>query len=523
MTDDRFDGAGGITRTKFLKGAAGVGVGLTASGLLVACGDDDDGGSSDQPTGGTLRLGTAGGSVKDTLEPQYATSGAQQSRLLQLYESLMVYDQDFKVQPWLAEELTAESPTRWIVKLRDGVVFHDGSPLEAEDVIFSLRRILEPEVPRSGRTALAAIDPKQLRAVDKLTVEINLQSPTSQLPDLLAEYYNTIVPRTFDIKNPVGTGPFSYGSYTPGQESRFASFADYWHGKTLVDEIVIVDLPDSDARTNAIIGGQVDVIDYVPFTQADSLNTGDVSIVDAPSGFWYPIVMRASDGPLADPKVRLALKLIADRPQFVENVVAGHGTEAYDLYSPFDPVYAKDLATREQDIEQAKSLLKEAGSENLSFTLTTADTVTGMNDSAAIFAEQAKAAGVNIRVDKTDVATLYGENYGKWVCNMDVWGTRNYLSQVAQGSLPDSPFNTSGWSNERFASLYEQASAELDDEKRKEIAHEMQQIERDEGPNIIPMFPNAVAARRSNVEGIREGKATLTMGNYDFRETSVSS
>ncbi len=147
--------------------------------------------------------------------------------------------------------------------------------------------------------------------------------------------------------------------------------------------------------------------------------------------------------PFDDPKVRQAFRLIIDRKAVLEQVGNGYGQIANDLYSPFDEGYDKSLPQREQDIEQAKSLLKSAGKEGLSVDLHTTNGAAGMVELASVFASQAKAAGVNVTV-KND-PNYYGDSYLKLPFSVDFWGTRGYLNQVQQGSLPNSPYNETHW------------------------------------------------------------------------------
>jgi peptide/nickel transport system substrate-binding protein len=216
--------------------------------------------------------------------------------------------------------------------------------------------------------------------------------------------------------------------------------------------------------------------------------------------------------------VRQAFRLIVDRKQMVEQVLSGQGRIANDLYAPFDPCYAKDLPQREQDLEQAKSLLSQAGKSGLRVELVTGDIFRGVIEAAQVFAEQAKGAGVQVKVRKVDTGTFYGDNYLKWPFAQDFWSTRTYLTQVAQGSLPSSPFNETHWSNPEFVKLIRQARGELDDNKRCELLHAAQKLEYDEGGHIIAYFSNAVDAHSAAVGGIVPARSGFTLGNYGLKK-----
>src|SRR5215212_5073091 len=250
-----------VTRRQVLHGALSGGVILAAGGVLGACGGDDDGGGGGGgtpaesggklKTGGTLRVGATGGGAKDTIDAHRPTNDTDIMRVWNLYESLAVRTPDFsKLEMLLAESIEPDkNPKEWTVRLKQGVMFHNGKPVTADDVIFSLRRILDPKDPKVGAASIGYIDEKRLKKLDERTVRIPLQFANSTFPDDVGQYFNAIVPTDYDPKKPIGTGPFQYKSFTPGQQSEFTKFADYWEkGKQYVDSLTIIDFPDDTAR-----------------------------------------------------------------------------------------------------------------------------------------------------------------------------------------------------------------------------------------------------------------------------------
>ena len=160
----------------------------------------------------------------------------------------------------------------------------------------------------------------------------------------------------------VGTGPFRLKSFTPGQRSVHARFANYClDGKPYLDQVTIIDIDDANARMNALISGQVQAIADVPYTQTKVI-TQQPSLVlfNNEGGGWLTLCMRIDQEPFTDVRVRQAFRLIVDRNQMLQNALAGFGRIANDLYAPFDPAYLQ-VPQREQDLEKAKSLLRAAG------------------------------------------------------------------------------------------------------------------------------------------------------------------
>jgi peptide/nickel transport system substrate-binding protein len=518
-----------LTRRQVIRGGLAGGLAISAGGLIAACGGGDDGA---QPSGqdenvplrrgGVLRIGATGGGAEDTVDAHKPTSDPDIMRVWQLYEPLAVRNPEFtELEMVLAESLEAEAGKAdvWTVRLKEGIEFHDGKPVTADDVIFSLRRILDPKDPKVGTASIGYVDAKGLKKLDNRTVQIPLQFANSTFPEDIGQYFNGIVPVDYDPENPVGTGAFKFDSLEQGEQSRFLRHENYWRdGEPLADELIIIDFTEATAKVNALLGGQVQAINNVPFSQLSTIQgNSKLRAVISETGSWQPITMRVDAAPFDDNRVRQAFRLIANRQQMVEQVLSGQGRVANDMYAPFDPCYAKDLPQREQDLEQAKSLLKQAGREGLSVELVTGDIFRGVVEAAQVFAEQAKGADVNVKVRKVDTGTFYGDNYLKWPFAQDFWSTRTYLTQVAQGSLPDSPFNETHWNNDEFNALIREARGELDDNRRCEILHQAQELEYNEGGHIIPYFSNAIDAHSAEVGGIVPARSGFTLGNYRLR------
>src|SRR3954466_3778216 len=521
-----------MTRREALRRAIAGGAVLSTSGLLAACGGSSGGGSSSgsssagsQPaqqklrTGGVLRIGATGGGAKDTIDAHQPTTDPDIMRQWNMYESLAVHTPDFgELQMLVAESIepVGSKPNAWTGRIKDGGEFHNGKTVTADDVIFSLRRITDPKDPKVGNSSISYIDRDNLKKIDERTGRVPLKLTNAAFPDDLGQYFNAIVPTDYDPKKPVGTGPFKFQSFSPGQRSVFVKNPNYWEsGKPYADQLIIIDFPDETARTNALLGGQVEAINNLPAAQVKSIqgNPG-LKVLNSPTGAWQPFTMRIDAAPFNDVKVRQAMRLIVDRPQMVQQVLSGFGTVANDLYSRYDPVYAKDLAQRNQDLEQAKSLLKQAGKENLLVELVTAPVFQGIVEAAQVFAEQAKGAGVTVKVRKVDTNTFYGDNYLKWPFAQDFWASRVYLAQVAQGDLPNSPFNETHWGKGQFQSLINQARGEVDDAKRADILHQAQQMQYDQGGYIIPYFSNIIDAYSSKVSVFFAAKPASPSGNF---------
>ena len=517
----------GLTRDELLRrAAAGGAVVLTSGGLA---GVAEAALAARPKRGGTFRLGVSGGGAKDFIDGQNIVTRPDQARLTTGWETLVRFDSNFKlVFDGLAEEIEARRADIWTIRVRDGIEFHNGKTVTADDVIFSLRRLINPKLKLFGGAALSSVDPRRMRKMDKRTVRLTLKRKDATILDALAQYVAGIVPVGYSpnaigkAKPNVGTGPYKVQSFTPGQRSVHVRNENYWRsGQPYFDQVVIIDFPADTARVNALLGGQIDAMTDVPPAQVRVVNgRSNTKVLESPSAAWTPICMRVDVAPFNDVRVRRAMRLIADRPQMVRQALAGHGRIGNDLYAPFDEAYHRGLPQRRQDIERAKALLKAAGKENLRVDLQSTSGAVGMNEGAQVFAQQARAAGVRINVKILDSQAFYGDQYLKWPMSTDFWGSRNYLSQVAAGSLPTSPFNETHWpatANRKFLSLYDQAIATVDKKKRTEILHEMQKMEYDSGGYIIWGFSTLLDGHSTKVKGLKRGdKGVLPLNGFGY-------
>lgn len=520
--------AHGLTRQDLVRrGAAGAG-GLLLAGSLAGVAEAAIGATPKPKRGGTFRFGAAGGSAKDYIDGQSIISEPDIARQQAGWETLMVYDSNYKLAfDGLAEEITPNKRGDvWTIRVRDGIEFHNGKTLNADDVRYSLQRFMNKKLGLGGVTFLASMDPARMKKLDRRTLRCTLKQRDGTLLDSFAQYTGGIVPAGYSPgvvgkANPnVGTGPYKLQSFTPGRQSVHVRHPNYWRtGQPYFDRVVVIDFPEETARMNALLGGQVDAATSVPAAQVGVINGhAGTKVLQTPSGIWTPIMMRVDQAPFNDVRVRQAMRLIVNRPQMVAQALAGFGRVGNDLYAPLDEAYNSSLPQRRQDIEKAKSLLKSAGQEGLTAELVTAAGTNGMVECAQVFAQQAKAAGVTINVKVVDTGTLWGDEYLKWVFSTDFWNTRNYMPQVASGSLPTSPYNQTHWpdaANQRFVSLYNQAKATPDRKKRIELMHEMQKLEYEAGGNIIWGFQTALDAYSTKVKGLRASyKSILRFNQY---------
>ena len=472
--------------------------------------------------GGILRVGLTGGGAADTVDAHVPVTTPDGGRMLNLYDTLYEFDENYVPVPSLAVSAEPEEDGRvWIFTLRDDVKFHDGRPMTAADVVTSYDRVTDPEDPKSGASALAGLE--RTVAVDDHTVRFELAEPDAAFINSTAEYAMGIVPTDYDPQNPVGTGAFTLGTFEPGQVTVLKANPDYWREPPLLDEVHMLNFNDEDALVNALLSSQVDVVGQLPLALVDVVDTDPrIFTVISETGAWLPFTMRVDVEPFSDPRVREAFKLVVDREQMVEQVFSGHGRVGNDMYSPFDPG-TPELPQRTRDIEKAKQLLAQAGySDGLDVELVTAPIQSGAVESAQVFAEQASEAGINVSLRRVDATTFFGDGYLNYPFAQDFWYTRDFLPQTANGTLPDSPFNETRWADPEFIDLYDRARATLDDDDRNQLIAQAQQMLYDEGGYIVWGFFNQVDAYQNYVGGTMQYRTGMPVSGFQLRKLWIA-
>jgi len=482
-----------LSRGTLLRGAAGAMVGMSPL-LAAACGGSGGGGSggaastggSKPVRGGTIRAGFVGGGTAETLNPYAGVTPIDESRVQNLFDPLFVQNPDLTTSPGLALEMNANADaTEYEVKLRPGVEFHNGKTFGAEDLIYSIRLMAKP-ANFASVPFVAGIDLNGLKALSPTTVRIPLKFPDADLGANFV-YWNTWIVQDgeTDFTKPVGTGPFMFDSFKPGEQSTFKKNPNYWvTGKPYVDALTIQSIDDNTARLNALLNGDIDAMAQLPTAQAKAhQSTGDITVLIAPSPQAMMFYMDTTQAPFTDVNVRQAIRLIADRKALVDSAINGFGTVGNDIVGKGLPFYNTDLPQREQDIDQAKSLLKKAGQENLTVLLRTSPIFPGFVEAATLLAEQAKAAGVTIQLKQVPPNSYYNPSllYLKMAFAETQWPIPSLKFFYLQSLSAQAPYNETHWKDKSWNDLLFKAIGTTDPTAAQDTWNQVQQIQWDQG------------------------------------------
>jgi peptide/nickel transport system substrate-binding protein len=518
---------GSLSRRKFIAGGVAVVGGLALGADALASVRVRDLAQTRETAaapkrGGTLTVGSIG-STDDSLDPNKELSNMDLQRNFNFYDTLTYFPHDkFDLQMGLAEsiELSAGA-TVATVRLRKGVEWHNGKPLTADDLIYSINRIIAPNAPHAG--LLHTINGKALKKLDAQTVQIGLTQPDSIFPERWYVPQLSILPSGFDPTKPVGTGPFMFQSFTPGQRSVFVRNPNYWlSGQPYLDELVIIDLTDPTAQINALLSGQVDAIDSVPLNETAAISSrSNLKLLDANGGYFQPIVMRVDQKPFTDNRVREAFRLMVDRPGMVQQAYNGQASIGNDMPSHGDPAYPT-MPQRQQDIAKAKSLLQAAGQSNLNLTMTTANEDYGLVSGAEVFAQNAKLAGVTINISVLQ-PSVWDPKFAQWPFTQGYWGNKPFGIMYSLLYSPTGIFNETHFNDPEGNKIFADALKDTNPATRNEKFIELEKILYERGGHIIHSFRQTVDAYSSKFTGFTPDLSTgWSLGQYRYKEVSLA-
>jgi peptide/nickel transport system substrate-binding protein len=515
------DDSGRFSRREAL-GAAAVGLG----GLAIAgCGSS---GSTQSPSattgtaptpsvalqlptkhGGIYRHGSSDSAAGDSLDPQLNEAANTNFMLnYSLYDTLTrPHFTAIDATNHLAEFLEpAKDLSYWDVRLHNAE-FSNGKPVTADNVIFTLKRVLNPKSPGTDASGITSIDINRLKKLDTKTLRMYLKTPDRTLPLGFALPGTSILPLDYNPKKPYGSGPFLLQSFAPGRETVFVKNPNYWRsGWPFLDELHIVGFADPNAtRMNALVAGQIDGADNVQPSLVPTIEGKPnvyVLVYKAYSTNTYE--MRTDIPPFNDVRVRRAMKLIANRPQIVEEALSGarFGSVANDLFNPSDPVFDHSLPAVTQDIEQAKSLLKAAGQSDLHVTWYGGHFFPGAVETVEVLAQNATAAGMTIHIHVLPDTTTYFSKYAyQQPFKFDYWTSCPIITFIRLSVLPTASVNYSHFNNPKFNSLVAQYVGEPNFAKAKEHMAGAQQIFQPDSGQAIYAYKNGLDAYNPKFTG----------------------
>lgn len=498
-----FEG-GGLARRDFMQGLIALGVGASGAGAILAASRDA---RAETPRrGGRLRFAWNVHGPNDTLDPILVIGATDYIRVRAYYNSLVRFNDDLTLSPEIAQEWESNAEvTEWTFKLRKDIEFHDGKPLDADDVIYSMNRHLGPDSVSKGKSLVSMV--REWKKLDRYTVRALMDSPSADLPASLGTFHFKIVENgaagDYFLK-PNGTGPFKCREFSPGIRSLGVRNENYWvEGRPYLDELETFAITDTAARTNAAVAGDVDIAG-APDPNAFKLieDSPDLDLLSVPSANLTGIVCMADRSPGNNRDFVLGLKYLQNRERIVRTLMKGHGIVGNDHpISPAYPDHCAELEQREFDPDRAKFHLDKSGIGEA--TVIAGEVRPGVTDICLMLQAEARKIGFTLNVKKVPTDGYWGTVWMNTPVCTTGWNMRptaNVMLTLAYAS--EAAWNESHWKNERFDKLLLESRAERDAARRHEMYCEMQRLIRDEGGQLIPCHINYVDALSKKVRNL---------------------
>lgn len=417
-----------------------------------------------------------------------------------------------------------ETGQRWTFHVRQGVRFHDGKPLTVHDIVYSIQHVLDPEIDLPAAAVFELVDLEGLETPDDYTLVVPLDRPHSDFALLMTDYRMRVIPEgskddpnspDYLEKTGNATGPFILETLDISGTTVLVANDDYWAGPPGLAGINVVNIADADARVQAFLAGQVDVLWEMPHEQAELFEGNpDYQLVTRPSGGWQNFAMRTTVPPFDDVRVRQALRLVVDREEMLAIAAQGNGVIACDT-----PVHHADQYYLEQDcpqdIERAKELLAEAGYEDgLTVELHVSEQDPYMIPMAVVYKEQAAEAGINVEIIQRSADGYWNEVWLIEPFCASHWGERHADQVLNEVFRCGASWNEIDWCNEDFDALLDAARSETDFETRRSLYHQAQELLVNEGGEIIPFFTNVIRVYDSRLRGLPKRADDI----YDYQD-----
>lgn len=552
---------GAITRRDFLKRGAILGLSVTSmAGVIAAC--------SPEPTDGTAAPGTsgaggtqapvAGGSLKAGIQQGDANSGLDPLNMLDL-GTYSVLSQSFEYLVGLAPDgnigntglATSWTPnadgSAWTFNLREGVMWHDGTPFTSADVAATVDRMVVAGAGLAGVVSEGAVE-----TPDDLTAVVNLDKPNGNLPVLISIYnpQSLITPAdysdgtTLDAR-PSGTGAFIFESHDPNTFTTvFKANDNYWGGRPNLDEITLIGFGSDGARVSAMQARELDMIQQFGVVDGSSLlNDDNFTVLKPPSSnhrqLWFNTQL-PEGGPFTDARVRRAFGYMLDRQQMVDTLFQGFAIVGNDHpVHPTLPFFDADATPqRTRDIDMAKQLLADAGHEGLTATIEVGE-ILASPDMGAIVEQNAAEAGVTLSVNVTANSDFYGEYWcagASWGAQPDTGGPGRpcgasaAIGIVDYGHRPtpdvffgraletDGDWNSSNYASPEFDGLFADYQSAVDVAGQKAAVGAIQKLLHEDAPALYPFFFDYLGGHDSSVSNVQ----VTALGHMQFHKASKS-
>lgn len=485
----------GVSRRSLLKAA----IGTAAIAPLASCGGGQAG------SDGRVRVAFSTSGAQESLDPHTSSLFVDQARAKALFDTLIAYSDEMAPVPRLAESWDTDATgSRWRIRLR-GARFHDNSPVTAADVLYSYRRIADPATGSPAADQFSNIDFAASREISEREIELVLHAPNFEFPLTWGAPATEIVPAgTRNFNAPVGSGPFRFGTFQPGQNAVFHRFDGHWNGAPTPPELEFVSINEESARVSALVSGQVHYADDVS-TNSTRMLDGDerTNVLAAPNGTMQAVALKVDRPPFDDPRLVRAIQSGVDRQALLDVALSGSGQLGNDLFGSGLKYYPSEIPQRSRDVDRARSLVREANAEGLRFELHTSAADPYFEPAATLISEQLKEIGLRA-TPRVGPAESYfsdiAERGGAAHTRTAALPIPTFIEQRMIGNATSD--NYTEYDSAEFDALFARALRTRDEARRAELFADAQRIARDESGLVVWGFSDWNVGVSSELRGV---------------------
>ena len=484
-----------------------------------------------------------------SIDPQFSRTGNNQMTALHIFDRLILTDENVRPIPGLAVEWTNEDDTTWLVKLREGVTFHDGTPFTAADVVYSLERA--PDVPNSPASFAASVSNLAgMEVIDDHTIRFTTETPDPLFLSNIGTVYIVSKAATEGMENEdfnsgkaaIGTGPYKFVSWSPGDRLELVRNDAYWGDAPAYANVTMRFISNDAARVAALLSGAVDLIDLVPPADLPNLRANDaITVYDTPTvRLIYLALNQAEDAPFLtdlsgnplprnpflDARVRKAVSMMIDRQAIIDRLFYGAGEAASQIVPAGVFGFNPDIPVTPYDPDGAKALLAEAGYPD-GFGIT----LHGSNDRfnqdaelAQVIGQLLARGGLTVNAVETLPYSVFSKDAGANAYGAFLFSYGNSTGEASRGLLSAihtydeasglGNLNRFRYSNPAFDAAVVAAAQIFNDAEREAALAAAQKIAFEEDTAIVPLYFQALSwASKASVDyTARRDERTLAMG-----------
>lgn len=484
-------------KTKGLKRLLSVFVFTALTIALSGCSGDKADENSSQITIGIPQ------DMEDSLDPHKAVAAGTGEVYFNMFEGLVKPGPDGSLIPAVASNYEAsEDGKSYTFTLREGIQFHDQTPVTVEDIKFSLDKCADVS---NGEPLIAAfLNVEEVKIVDDKTVEVLLKEPNTEFAAELAKVTAAIIPKS--NSNPdgqaVGTGPYRYVSRSPQENLKMTRFDGYWGEKAKIQDVTFKVCANADSIVMDLEGGSIDMFPRVTAAQAAELSD-KFQVLEGTMNLVQAMYLNNKAKPFDDIRVRQALCYAVNPQEIMDFISDGKGTRiGSSMFPAFEKYYLPELADQyPQDVEKARALLAEAGyPDGFSFTLKVPSNYQQHIDTAQVLVEQLKAVGVTANIQLIEWESWLSEVYTARDYEATVVGV-DASTLTARALLErfhsQAPNNFINFQSEAYDAAYDQAVISVDDQEKTKLYQECETILSEDAANVyIQDLPEFVALNK---------------------------